>query len=112
MADEWWANQTGLRQTRRTEVAVGQKGPDTQVDQWSIPSVTRTRPPDDAVRRRAGAGERHSPALGALSAGLPEPVFLRLIFRERTLDGKGRPCCASVVFLLHGIAETAPQPIT
>jgi hypothetical protein len=36
MADEWWANQTGLRQTLRTEVAVGQKGPDAQVDQWSI----------------------------------------------------------------------------
>jgi hypothetical protein len=36
MADEWWANQTGLRQTLRTEVAVGQKGPDAQLDQWSI----------------------------------------------------------------------------
>jgi hypothetical protein len=36
MAEEWWANQKGLRQTLRTEVAVGQKEPDAQLDQWSI----------------------------------------------------------------------------
>ena len=36
MADEWWANQRGLRQTLRTEVAVGQKGPDAQHDRWAI----------------------------------------------------------------------------
>ena len=33
MADDWWAHQTGLRQTLRTEVAVGRKGPDDQLDQ-------------------------------------------------------------------------------
>ena len=27
MADEWWAHQKGLRQTLRTEVAVGRKDP-------------------------------------------------------------------------------------
>jgi len=36
MADDWWARQKGLRQTLRTEVAVGQKGPDAQLDQWAI----------------------------------------------------------------------------
>jgi hypothetical protein len=36
MADDWWAHQQGLRQTLRTEVAVGQKGPDAQLDQWAI----------------------------------------------------------------------------
>jgi hypothetical protein len=36
MADDWWAHQTGLRQTLRTEVAVGRKGPDDQLDQWAI----------------------------------------------------------------------------
>ena len=37
MADEWWGRQKGLRQTLRTEVAVGRKGPDTaQLDQWAI----------------------------------------------------------------------------
>jgi hypothetical protein len=36
MADEWWASQRRLRQTLRTEVAVGQKGPDAQLDQWAI----------------------------------------------------------------------------
>ena len=36
MADDWWTRQKGLRQTLRTEVAVGQKGPDAQLDQWAI----------------------------------------------------------------------------
>jgi hypothetical protein len=36
MADEWWAHQKGLRQTLRTEVAVGRKAPDDQLDQWAI----------------------------------------------------------------------------
>ena len=36
MADEWWEGQKGLRQTLRTEVAVGGKGPDAQLDQWAI----------------------------------------------------------------------------
>jgi hypothetical protein len=36
MADEWWGQQKGLRQTLRTEVAVGQKGPNAQLDQWAI----------------------------------------------------------------------------
>jgi hypothetical protein len=36
MADDWWAHQKGLRQTLRTEVAVGRKGPDSQLDQWAI----------------------------------------------------------------------------
>jgi hypothetical protein len=36
MADEWWARQKGLRQTLRTEVAVGRKAPDAQLDQWAI----------------------------------------------------------------------------
>ena len=35
-ADEWWGRQKGLRQTLRTEVAVGGKGPDAQLDQWAI----------------------------------------------------------------------------
>jgi len=36
-ADEWWGRQIRLRQTLRTEVAVGKKGPDTtQLDQWAI----------------------------------------------------------------------------
>jgi hypothetical protein len=36
MADEWWGRQKGLRQTLRTEVAVGGKRPDAQLDQWAI----------------------------------------------------------------------------
>jgi hypothetical protein len=36
LADEWWGRQKGLRQTLRTEVAVGGKGPDAQLDQWAI----------------------------------------------------------------------------
>ena len=36
MADDWWAHQKGLRQTLRTEVAVGRKAPDAQLDQWAI----------------------------------------------------------------------------
>ena len=36
MADDWWARQKGLRPTLRTEVAVGRKGPDDQLDQWAI----------------------------------------------------------------------------
>ena len=35
-ADEWWKGQKGLRQTLRTEVAVGGKGPDAQLDRWAI----------------------------------------------------------------------------
>jgi hypothetical protein len=35
-ADEWWGRQKGLRQTLRTEVAVGGKGPDGQLDRWAI----------------------------------------------------------------------------
>jgi hypothetical protein len=36
-ADEWWGRQKGLRQTLRTEVAVGGKGPDiAQLDRWAI----------------------------------------------------------------------------
>ena len=36
MADEWWGRKKGLRQTLRTEVAVGRKAPDAQLDQWAI----------------------------------------------------------------------------
>ena len=37
MADEWWGRQKGLRQTLRTEAAVGGKGLDTaQLDRWAI----------------------------------------------------------------------------
>ena len=36
LADEWWRSQKGLRQTLRTEVAVGGKGSDAQLDQWAI----------------------------------------------------------------------------
>jgi hypothetical protein len=37
MADEWWSRQKGLRQTLRTEVAVGGKGPDiADLDRWAI----------------------------------------------------------------------------
>ena len=37
MADHWWERQKGLRQTLRTEMAIGVKGPDTaQADQWAI----------------------------------------------------------------------------
>jgi hypothetical protein len=36
MADVWWAQQKGLRQTLRTEVAVGRKSLDDQLDQWAI----------------------------------------------------------------------------
>jgi hypothetical protein len=35
-AGEWWGRQKGLRQTLRTEVAVGGKGPDAQLDRWAI----------------------------------------------------------------------------
>ena len=35
-ADEWWGRQKGLRQTLRTEVAVGGKRPDAQLDRWAI----------------------------------------------------------------------------
>jgi len=34
--DEWWGRQKGLRQTLRTEVAVGEKGPDAHLDRWAI----------------------------------------------------------------------------
>ena len=48
----------------------------------------------------------------ALSAGLPEPAFLRLMLSERALDREGRPRCAfSVVFLRHRITEQRHQPI-
>jgi hypothetical protein len=36
MADEWWAHQTGLRQTLRNEMAVGKKAPAAELDQWAI----------------------------------------------------------------------------
>jgi hypothetical protein len=36
MADDWWAHQKGLRQTLRSEVAVGRNGPDAHLDQWAI----------------------------------------------------------------------------
>jgi hypothetical protein len=36
MADDRWAHQKGLRQTLRTEVAVGRKALDAQLDQWAI----------------------------------------------------------------------------
>ena len=36
MADDWWARQKGVRQTLRTEVAVGRKAPEDQFDQWAI----------------------------------------------------------------------------
>jgi hypothetical protein len=36
MADEWWGRQKGLRQTLRTEVAVGRKASDIPLDQWAI----------------------------------------------------------------------------
>ena len=36
LADDWWAGQKELRQTLRTELAVGRKGPDDQLDQWAI----------------------------------------------------------------------------
>ncbi len=36
-ADDWWWRQKGLRQTLRSEVAIGAKGPDTtQLDRWAI----------------------------------------------------------------------------
>jgi hypothetical protein len=35
-ADEWWGRQKGLRQTLRTEVAVGGKGPNGELDRWAI----------------------------------------------------------------------------
>jgi hypothetical protein len=35
-ADEWWGRQKDLRQTLRTEVAVGGKGPEGQLDRWAI----------------------------------------------------------------------------
>ena len=47
MADEWWGRQKGLRQTLRTEVAVGGKGPDAQLDRWAI-----------TIRFEDGAGRR------------------------------------------------------
>ena len=37
MANEWWERQRGLRQTLRTEMAVGATDPDTtQADRWAI----------------------------------------------------------------------------
>ena len=36
-ADEWWERQKGLRQTLRTEMAVGAKDPDAaRIDRWAI----------------------------------------------------------------------------
>jgi hypothetical protein len=35
MADEWWSRQKGQRQTLRTEVAIGGKGPDDQLRRWA-----------------------------------------------------------------------------
>jgi hypothetical protein len=51
MADEWWGRQKGLRQTLRTEVAVGGKEPDAQLDQWAI--TIRYEDEDS----RSGAGQ-------------------------------------------------------
>ena len=43
-ADEWWGHQKGLRQTLRTEVALGEKGPDlVQLDRWAVTSVLRMK---------------------------------------------------------------------
>ena len=47
MADDWWTRQKGLRQTLRTEVAVGQKGPDAQLDQWAITIRYEDESPDE-----------------------------------------------------------------
>ena len=47
MADEWWGRQKGLRQTLRTEVAVGRKAPDTQLDQWAITIRYEDESPND-----------------------------------------------------------------
>ena len=36
-ANEWWASQKGLRQTLRTEMATGQKGPTlADQDRWTV----------------------------------------------------------------------------
>jgi Xaa-Pro aminopeptidase len=56
MAEEWWANQKGLRQTLRTEVAVGQKEPDAQLDQWSYRHGS-----DDVEAVNAISSERCNP---------------------------------------------------
>jgi hypothetical protein len=47
MADEWWGRQKGLRQTLRTEVAVGREAPDTQLDQWAITIRYEDESPND-----------------------------------------------------------------
>ena len=52
MADEWWAHQKGLRQTLRTEVAVGRKAPDAQLDQWAITIRYEDENPDDEPDRQ------------------------------------------------------------
>jgi hypothetical protein len=52
MADDWWAQQKGLRQTLRTEVAVGRKGSDDQLDQWAI----TIRYEDEIADRTSSAG--------------------------------------------------------
>ena len=81
MADEWWGHQKGLRQTLRTEVAVGG---DDQLDRWAItirfedenfgtvtgsPKWGATTPCPAALPRPS-----QHPAHGALYGAIAEPV--------------------------------------
>jgi hypothetical protein len=51
MADDWWAHQKGLRQTLRSEIAVGKKGADAELDQWAITIHYETENAGYPVRR-------------------------------------------------------------
>jgi hypothetical protein len=56
MEDDWSAHQKGLCQTLRTEVAVGRKAPDAQLDQWAITIRYEARRPANrsAAKGRIG----------------------------------------------------------
>ena len=41
MAEKWWERQKGLRQTLRTEMAAGAKGPDTAQAEKAVAVVQR-----------------------------------------------------------------------
>jgi hypothetical protein len=45
LADDWWVRQKGLRQTLRTEAAVGKRAPDAELDQWAITVRYETESP-------------------------------------------------------------------
>ena len=89
--------QKGLRQTLRTEVAVGGKGPDAQLDQWAI--TIRYEDEDSKIWRRTG---RH-----VSRADDPVRTLSELVGERIAAAMAGRPV-AAVVPLKTGRANHLP----